>query len=59
MMEFAYNNAKNLSTSYKFFKFNCVYHLYVFFEDNVDSHSKFYSVKELVRKLRELISIYQ
>ena len=32
MAEFAYNNVKNLSTGYRFFKLNYDYHFCIFFE---------------------------
>ena len=47
MAEFAYNNAKNASTSYITFKFNCKYHPRVFYEDDFDPRSKLKSAKEL------------
>lgn len=32
MTEYAYNNAKNVGTSYILFKFNSEYYLYIFFK---------------------------
>ena len=40
MTEFAYNNAKNASTSYTPFELNCGYHFRMSYEENIDSHSK-------------------
>ena len=36
MAKFAYNNAKNTSTSHTFFELNCGYYFCVFFEKNID-----------------------
>ncbi len=55
--EFAYNNAKNTSTSYTLFKLNCGYHSRVFFEKDVDSHSRSRSANKLAEELRKLIEI--
>ena len=57
MAEFAYNNAKNASTGHTPFKLNCSFHLQVFFEDDVDPHSKSRSANELIKELRELMDI--
>ena len=59
MAEFAYNNAKNASTSYTIFKFNCGFHPQVFFEDDVDPCSKSRSVDKLAKELRKLMDICQ
>ena len=58
MAEFAYNNVKNASTGYTSFELNCGYHPRVFFEKDVDPHSKSCSANELAKKLRELMEIY-
>lgn len=55
--KFAYNNAKNASTGYMLFEFNCGYHCYVFFEDKIDLYLRFCSVNKLTKMRRELISI--
>ena len=57
MAEFAYNNAKNASTSYTPFELNCGYHPRVFFEEDVDPRSRFRSVNKLTKELRELIKV--
>ena len=53
--EFAYNNAKNVSTDHTPFKLNCRYHPSVSFEDKTDPRSRSRSANELANKLRELI----
>ena len=57
--EFAYNNAKNTSTSHTFFELNCDFHPQVFFENDVDPCFKFCSTNKLAKELRELIDICQ
>ncbi len=57
MPEFAYNNAKNASTSHTPFELNCGYHLRVSFEEDVDPRSRSCSANELVEELRELIEV--
>ena len=39
--EFAYNNAKNTSIGHTLFEFNCGDHPWVFYEENINPHSKF------------------
>ena len=57
--EFAYNNAKNASTSFTPFELNCKYHLRVSYEEDLDPRSKSRTAKELFSKLRELMTVYQ
>ncbi len=57
MVEFAYNNAKNASTSHNSFELNCGYHPRVFFEEDVDSRSRSRSANKLAEELRELIEV--
>lgn len=59
MAEFAYNNVKNATTNHTLFEFNYDYHLCIFFEDEFDFCTRFYSANKLVKELGELISIYQ
>ena len=59
MTEFAYNNAKNASTSDMLFKLNYKYHPYVFYKKNFDLHSKSKTTKELSSKLWDLIRACQ
>ncbi len=57
MAEFAYNNAKNASTSDTFFELNGSYHLRVSFKEDVDSRLRSRSVNKLAKELRELIEV--
>ncbi len=57
MAEFAYNNAKNASTGHTSFKLNCGYYPKVFFEEDVDPHSRSHSTNELAEELRELMEV--
>ena len=59
MAEFAYNNAKNISTRYTPFKLNCGFYPRVFFESDVDPCSRSCSADKLAKELRELIDICQ
>lgn len=59
MAKFAYNNAKNTSISHTSFKYNCNYHPRNFFEDQANLYSKFYSAKQLAKKLQDPMSICQ
>ncbi len=57
MAEFVYNNTKNASTGHTPFKLDCGYHPKVFFEEDIDFHSKSYSTNKLAEELRELIEV--
>ncbi len=57
MTEFAYNNAKNISTSHTPFELNCGYHPRVFFEEDVDPHSRSRFANKLTKELRELMKV--
>ena len=57
MAEFAYNNAKNTSTSHILFKFNSGYYLRVFFEEHINLCSRSYSANKLAKELRELMEV--
>ncbi len=57
MAEFAYNNAKNASIEHTSFELNYGYHPRVSFEEDVDPHSRSYSVNKLAEELRELMKI--
>ena len=59
MAEFAYNNAKNASTGHTPFELNYGFHLWVFFKDDVDLHSRSRSANKLANKLRKLMNICQ
>ena len=58
MIEFAYDNAKNASIGYTSLNLNCGYYLYIFFEDDTNSHPKSYLAKKSIKKLRDLMFIY-
>ena len=59
MAEFTYNNAKNVSTSHISLEFNHGYHLWILFENDANSYSKSCSAEELVKKVKDLMSICQ
>ena len=59
MAEFAYNNAKNVSSGHTLFKLNCEYHLWMSYKDNVDPRSKYKWADKLSTKLRELVIVYK
>ena len=56
MAEFAYNNAKYVSTRYTSFELNCGYHSRVFYEENVDPRSRCKAPDELTEELRNLMA---
>ena len=57
MAEFAYNNAKNVSTGHTPFELNCGYHPQMSYEEDVDSRSQSKSAVEPLAELRELIIV--
>ena len=57
--EFAYNNAKNASTSYTPFELNCGYHPHISYKEDFNSRSKSKSADDLASNLRELIAVYR
>ena len=57
MAEFAYNNAKNPSSSYTFFELNYGYHSWMSYKKDVNLYSKSKSVDELSAKLKKLIIV--
>ena len=57
MAEFAYNNAKNASTSHILFELNYSYHPQMLYKEEVDLYSKSKLADELSVKLRELMII--
>ena len=59
MAEFAYNNAKNASTSYTPFELNFGYHSRVSYEEDLDPHSKSRTVEELSSELQDLMTVCQ
>ena len=58
IVEFAYNNTKNASTSHTLFKRNYGYHPKVLFKKDINFYSRFYFADKLAEKLKELIEIY-
>ena len=58
MVEFAYNNTKNTSTSHTFFELNCGYHPKVSYKEDVDLCSRSHSTNKLAEELKELIEVY-
>ena len=59
MIEFTYNNIKNVSIGHTLFKLNYVYHLLMLYKGNVNSRSKSKSTDELLAELKKLIIVYQ
>ena len=59
MVQFAYNNAKNLSTGHTSFELICGYHPGISFEENIDLRSKSKSADKLSAELRDLMTICQ
>ena len=57
MAEFAYNNAKNVSTGYMPFELNCGYYLCVFYKKDINPRSQSKSADNLANKLRELMAV--
>ena len=57
MTEFAYNNAKNASTSHMSFKLNCGFYSQTFYKKDVNLYSQSKSANKLVIELRKLITI--
>ena len=54
MIEFAYNNAKNASKGYMFFKLNYKYYLYIFHKKNVKPRLRLKASNKLTKELRNL-----
>ena len=59
MAEFVYNNAKNASTGFMPFEFNCGYHSWGSYKEDFDPRSKSRTAEELSSKLQELITVCQ
>ena len=59
MAEFAYNNAKNVSTGHTLFELNCGYHPRVSYEKDLDPRSKSKIAEKLSSELRNLMAICQ
>lgn len=59
MVEFAYNNARNINTSHIEIKLNYGYHPCVSFKDDTHPYKKFCLADKLAKELKNVISIYQ
>ena len=59
MAEFAYNNAKNPSTSYTPFELNCGYYSWVSYEKNIDPCFKSELADDLARELKEFMAVWR
>ena len=59
IVEFAYNNAKNISTGHTSFELNCDYHPYISYKKNIDPCFKSKSVDKLSTNLKELMTVYR
>ena len=59
MVEFAYNNTKNVSMGYMYFILHCRYHPDVLFKENVNLYSRFKTDNELTEELKNPIAIYR
>ncbi len=57
MAEFAYNNAKNASTSHTPFELNCGFHPQASYEEDVNPRSQSKSADELATELKELMVV--
>ena len=57
MTEFAYNNAKNASTGHMLFELNDKYYPKMFYEEDIDLHSKLKLVDKLLAELQELMTV--
>ncbi len=57
MAKFAYNNAKNASTSHTPFELNCGYHPRASYEEDVDLHFQSKLADELAAELKELMIV--
>ena len=57
--EFAYNNAKNVSTGHTLFELNCGYHPRVSYKEDLDPRSKSKTAEELSSELRNLMAVCQ
>lgn len=59
MIEFVYNNAKNMSVGHMSFELNYGYNAYVLFENEANPCLKSGSANKLAKKLRNLLLICQ
>ena len=59
MAEFAYNNAKNISTGHTLFELNCGYYPRVFYKKDLNPYLKLKTAEELSSKLQNLMAVCQ
>ena len=59
MAEFVYNNAKNASIGYIFFKLNYGYHPWVSYKEDLNTYSKSKTSEEESFKLQSLMAACQ
>ena len=57
IVQFPYNNVKNISTGQTPFKLNCGYHPRVFFEENINLYSRSCLTNKLAEELKELMEV--
>ena len=57
MIEFTYNNVKNVSTSSTLFELNCSDYPRMLYKDEVNLHSMSKSVDKILVELRKLIIV--
>ena len=55
--KFAYNNAKNASTSHTLFELNCGYYPRMLYKDDIDPRSQSKSANKLSAELKELMIV--
>lgn len=58
MIEFAYNNTKNASTGNTLLELNDGFHQRVFYEGDIDPHTRSKTEEQLATELQSLISVY-
>lgn len=57
--KFAYNNIKNISTSYTLFKLNFGIYFWVSYKKNINPQFKFKVVDKLATELKKLSAVYR
>ena len=57
MAEFAYNNAKNVSTGHTLFELNCGFHSRVSYKKDVNPRSQSKAANELATELKDLMTV--
>lgn len=59
MAEFAYNNTKNASKNYTFFKLNCNYYSCIFYKKDLNICFQLMTANKLVGELKKLMTLCQ